>query len=122
MDHEGFERGHYKTSWTSSVIVNYTFGLVVHTKDSYSKVQEPFNEEDKSPLQEFNQQPLWFYQLSIMSCVRRRILGGYDMIFHKSREECLSRVLYHDMLFYCDKRYQSNGLVFARPWFQSGQS
>ena len=46
------------------MIVNYTFGLVLHTKNSYSKVQEPFNEEDKSPVlqQELNL-PLWFYQL-----------------------------------------------------------
>ena len=36
------------------MIVNYTFGLVLHTKNSYSKVQEPFNEEEKSPVQEFN--------------------------------------------------------------------
>ena len=40
---------------------NYTLGYSIHTKKRYSKVQEPFNQEDKSlVLQQEINLPSWF--------------------------------------------------------------
>lgn len=79
------------------MIVNYTFGLVLHTKNSYSKVQEPFNEEEKSPVQEFN----LYHALGV------GFLEGMIWYF-TSLEKNVSCVLYISWhAVYCYKRYQT---------------